>query len=87
VFARPEERAAITDMARSNGFAFRGLFLTADLATRIARVGGRTGDASDAGAAVVRSQEAYDLGDLDWARVDASGSPEQTLANARKALT
>lgn len=86
VFARPEERAAVVRVARSNGLAFRGLFLTADLATRVSRVGGRVGDASDAGAAVVRAQESYDLGDLDWIKVDASGTPEQTLANARKAV-
>jgi aminoglycoside phosphotransferase family enzyme/predicted kinase len=87
VLARPDERAAIADVARSHGFAFRGLFLTADLATRIARVGGRSGDASDAGAAVVHAQESYDLGDLEeWYTVDASGTPGQTLANARRAL-
>jgi aminoglycoside phosphotransferase family enzyme/predicted kinase len=87
VFARPQERAAITDMARRHGVAFRGLFLTADLATRLKRVGKRVGDASDAGSAVVRAQETYDLGDLsDWAKVDASGTPEETLDNARRAL-
>jgi len=86
VFARAEERAAIADMARTNQFAFHGLFLTADLETRIARVGGRIADPSDAGAAVVRAQENYDLGDLTWSKVDASGTPEQTLAKARAAL-
>jgi len=86
VFARAEERAAIADMARTNQFAFHGLFLTADLETRIARVGGRIADPSDAGAAVVRAQENYDLGDLTWMKVDASGTPEQTLAKARAAL-
>ena len=61
---------------------FHGLFLDADLATRVARVGARSGDASDADAAVARAQESYDLGALDWARVDASGTPDQTLARA-----
>ena len=31
-------------------------------------------------------QESYDLGALDWAGVDASGTPEQTLARARGAI-
>ncbi|HWM45910.1 MAG TPA: AAA family ATPase [Xanthobacteraceae bacterium] len=86
VFARPQERTMVVEAMRGKPSEFRGLFLTADLATRIARVGGRVGDASDAGGAVARAQEAYDLGDLDWTKVDASGTPEDTLANALAAL-
>jgi uncharacterized protein len=52
----------------------------------VSRVGTRTGDASDADAAVARAQEQYDLGALDWAQVDASGTPEETLQRARAAL-
>jgi aminoglycoside phosphotransferase family enzyme/predicted kinase len=84
VFAAAGERAAIAQAAPAN--AFHGLFLTADLATRLARVGGRQGDASDADAAVAREQEHYDLGVLQWTPVDASGSPEQTLRRAKAAL-
>jgi predicted kinase len=50
--------------------------------TRMKRVGGRVNDASDAGAEIVRRQESYDLGSLDWHKVDASGTPEHTLKNA-----
>jgi hypothetical protein len=35
---------------------------------------------------VARTQESYDLGALDWARVDASGNPEETLVRARNAI-
>lgn len=83
VFARAAERAQIEAAAPQ---AFHGLFLTADLDTRVARVGGRKGDASDADAKVARAQESYDLGELNWHRVDASGKPEETLRNARAAL-
>jgi aminoglycoside phosphotransferase family enzyme/predicted kinase len=84
LFARPEERNA--GQAAAAGTRFTGLFLTADVATRIARVGGRTGDASDADASVARAQEVYDLGPISWRQVDASGTPEETLANALAAM-
>jgi predicted kinase len=86
VFAAPQERTAAEQSAAVLGVPFRGLFLTADLDTRHHRVGSRRGDASDADAAVVERQENYDLAGLDWSRVDASGTPEQTLEHARLAL-
>jgi aminoglycoside phosphotransferase family enzyme/predicted kinase len=86
VFARPHERAAIGEAAQSVNLPLRGLFLTADMATRLRRVGGRTHDASDADAAVAQAQQHYDLGTLDWTPVDASGTPETTLARAKAAL-
>ena len=76
--------ALMEQSAQALGVPFHGIFLEADLATRIARVGSRSRDASDADAAVARTQESYDLGTLGWRRVDASGNPEETLARARK---
>ena len=84
VFADPAERAAIAHAA--GHVAFAGLFLTAPLATRIARVGGRTGDASDADGVVAREQESYRLGVMEWLEVDASGTPAETLHRAQAAL-
>lgn len=86
VFGRPNERSAMTDVARSRGVRFQGLFLTADLKTRLSRVGTRGADASDANARVVREQERYDLGSIDWTLVDAAGSPGETLRRARKVI-
>jgi aminoglycoside phosphotransferase family enzyme/predicted kinase len=85
VYARPHERAAIAAV----GASFRGIFLTADLPTRLKRITGRGADASDADAAVARVQENYDLGDFDqphWTPLDASGTPEVTSTRAKSAL-
>jgi predicted kinase len=45
----------------------------------------RTGDASDADAAVVAQQFTYETGSLDWQRIDASGDA-QTILDAAKRL-
>ena len=86
VFAQPDERRLAEQCAATVGVAFHGLFLDADLATRLARIVARSRDASDADAAVARQQDSYDLGELDWRRIDASGTPEQTLSRARAIL-
>ena len=87
MFAKADERAAVRAIADAAGVAFGGLFLTAPLDTRLSRIGARVNDASDANAQVARQQESYDLGGLDWARIDSSGPVEQTLARAQRAVT
>jgi aminoglycoside phosphotransferase family enzyme/predicted kinase len=86
VYAKPQEREALERSAAVLGVPFHGLFLVADLDTRLNRVGSRRGDASDADAAVARAQEDYDLGTLRWTRIDASGSLDETLALAKAAI-
>lgn len=86
VFAQPAERAGIARIAARAGCAFDGLFLHAEPAVRLQRVGARRADASDADTAVVQRQQDYDLGAMDWRRIDAGGTPGQTLAEAGKAL-
>ncbi|WP_307705471.1 bifunctional aminoglycoside phosphotransferase/ATP-binding protein [Rhodopseudomonas sp. B29] len=82
VFARGDERRAIEAIAAKAKVPFEGVYLTADLAIRIARVEGRLADASDATADIVRQQQAYQLDSIDWHKVDASGTPQQTLERA-----
>ena len=86
VFARPEEREQAERAATDAGVRLQGLFLEVDVATRAQRAAARERDASDANADVVRTQESYDLGTLNWHRVDASGTPETTLQRAKAAL-
>lgn len=83
VFAKPQERTALETAAAAAGADFHGLFLVADLPTRLARVGERGPDASDADAAVAQRQEDFAIGDVTWEIIDASGAPEETLAQAR----
>ena len=87
VFALPQERDSLAAAAKATKVPLQGLFLTADMATRIARVGGRAKDASDADAAVAQTQESYELGTLTWPKIDASGTLLETLDRARAALS
>jgi uncharacterized protein len=83
VFAREAERTAIRSAARETDVRFVGFFLVADLATRQSRVGSRQADASDATPEVAGLQETYNIGNLDWAIIDASGPPEATLQHCQ----
>jgi predicted kinase len=86
VFARSEERNALPAVAFARGVEFRGIFLIADVATRVDRIGARRGDASDADIAVARAQESYAVGQNDWLMCDVSNTPQVTLDRARKLL-
>jgi uncharacterized protein len=85
VALREEERRGFAAVAAKAGVEFTGLWLDTPAETMHARIESRRSDASDATAAVLQQLQS-DPGMLDWVRVDASGSPEQTLATARGAL-
>jgi len=87
VFSRQPERDAIAEVAAQNKTPFHGLFLNADLATRIARINRRSHDASDATAEIAIAQQAYDTGSIDWSIVDAAGTPDETRDRARAAIS
>ncbi len=81
VFAAPEERDAVAAAARAAGVAFTGIWLDAPAERLAERIDARRGDASDATVEVLRRQLAYDIGPLDWHRVDASGPAEAIAAS------
>jgi hypothetical protein len=84
VYARPAERDAIAAVASKAQVPFVGLWLEAPADALAARIGARRGDASDATAAVLRQQLAYDLGRIDWHRIDASGPADAVIGTARR---
>jgi uncharacterized protein len=86
VFAREAEREAFAALAKACRVSLAGLFLTADLPTRLARIGSRRDDASDATQEVAALQEHYKIGHVGWATIDASGTPAQTLERCRNAI-
>ena len=85
-YLQETERVEIADLAAAQKVRFVGLFLTADLATRLARIERRKGDASDATRDVALKQETFTIGAVDWHMIDASGTPEQSLGKACIAL-
>jgi uncharacterized protein len=84
MYLQEGERADITDLAARRGVGFVGLFLTADLATRLARIEERRDDASDATRHIALKQDT--TGAVNWHMIDASGTPDQSLRNACAAL-
>jgi aminoglycoside phosphotransferase family enzyme/predicted kinase len=81
-YLRQDEREGLPALASVSGAKFHGFFLEAGVDERLRRIAARGPDASDANREVALNQESYNIGKLDWATVDASGSPDQTLARA-----
>lgn len=86
VFARPDERIEIEQVAKRCGVRFDGIWLEAAPDVLQARVAARKGDASDATPQVVEQQLGYDLGNIGWHRIAATGQVAQVLAAARDGL-
>jgi aminoglycoside phosphotransferase family enzyme/predicted kinase len=85
-FLREDERNQLGPLAASCGVDFFGMFLVAETSVRLARIGARRNDASDATEDVALFQEGIDTGTIDWAIVDASGRPEETLERSLRYL-
>jgi aminoglycoside phosphotransferase family enzyme/predicted kinase len=82
IYARAAEREAIAGVAQAAKVPFVGLWLEAPADVLATRIAARRGDASDATAAVLRQQLTYELGRIDWHRVDAGGPAEAVIAAA-----
>jgi predicted kinase len=86
VFAREAERTRAAAIAANTGVAFNGLWLEAPVDVLERRLAERRGDASDADVAVLHKQMTYDLGRIEWQRVDVSGRAADVLKAALRHL-
>ena len=86
VFLRPEERTNIQAVADNLGVPFSGLWLSAPRDVLIERVTKRSGDASDADAAVVELQLGRTTGPVSWTPVEAGGPAEKVAVAAAREL-
>jgi len=72
-FIAPEARRRAEDLARRSGVPFDGVWLTAPEEVLAERIGGRTGDASDATVETLQLQVERGAGEIGWTLVDATG--------------
>jgi len=86
VFAKSEQRRAVSEIATELGVSFYGLWLQAPEDVMVERVTKRKGNASDADAKIVRQQLSYDLGPMEWTCIDSSGPREATLTAGLSAI-
>ena len=86
VFAGENERRVAETLAKRCAAAFHGVWLEAGIVALKSRVSNRVGDASDATPEVIDLQSRYDLGQMNWTRIDASATADVTLRAVRRML-
>ncbi|WP_417820540.1 AAA family ATPase [Terasakiella sp.] len=86
VFAKPGERNKLEKLAAKLGVSFLGFWLSAPLDVLEQRVTHRRNDVSDADVSVVRMQAGYDIGKMDWVKLDASQDIESVLEKSLSIL-
>jgi predicted kinase len=86
-FLDESNRHDVQALAQSMSVRWVGIWLQAAPQALISRVTARTGDASDADAAVVQRQLAQALGNITWHRIATDAGVEASLAALRAILS
>jgi len=82
VHAKRVERDAVAGIAARAGAAFTGIWLDAPAGTMRGRIAGRVGGVSDATPAVLDEQLGYELGQQNFAVVDAGRPLPEVVASS-----
>ena len=86
VYAAPREREDVAAAARDAGVPFVGLWIEGPPEILKRRLSERVSDASDATPAVLERQLGFELGQVDWHRLDGSLDVERVKRDAETAL-
>jgi len=89
VFAHEKERLVFEEIAKKIDVNFTGIWLTAPRDTLVRRIDQRkidNKDPSDATVGVLDRQLSYELGNMRWNVVDASGTEGETLCRAKQVI-
>ena len=65
---------------------FTGIWVDAPDEIRLERVATRTRNVSDVTVDIAAKQSTYELGEIDWSRVDSGGKKRETVRQARALL-
>jgi aminoglycoside phosphotransferase family enzyme/predicted kinase len=86
-FRSPRDRHELARIAAGAHAPFLGLWLEAPKEVRMARVRDRAGDASDATPEITRDQSTDDIGDMEWAKLDAATGPQAVCETALRLIS
>jgi aminoglycoside phosphotransferase family enzyme/predicted kinase len=86
VFASEAHREAALEVANDSGVEFQGLWVHASDDIRLQRINNRKNNVSDVTPDIALQQSGYDLGNMDWARIDSGGKKHVTDQSATDVL-
>lgn len=86
VFANEGQRRDAAAVAAACGVPFTGIWVDAPLEVRLERVATRTRNVSDVTVEIATRQSGYDLGQIDWVKVDSGGKKKETVRQALRLL-
>lgn len=86
VFASEAHREAALKVANDAGVEFQGLWVDASDDIRLQRINNRKNNVSDVTPDIALQQSSYDLGDMDWARINSGGEKNVTDQSASDVL-